>query len=78
MDFPKEGTLKNLITKNNNLLNEETALTILDQILLSLDFIHQRGLILCQIAPDSIFIKNIQDNRSEIECFICDLSKVMI
>lgn len=63
----KGTTLKELITQNHNILNEEAALIILEQILLTLDFMHKRGIILKQIDPENILINNIYHDRQEID-----------
>jgi serine/threonine protein kinase len=67
MDMQKGTTLKELITQNHTILNEEAALTILEQILLTLDFMHKRGIILKQIDPENILINNIYHDRQEID-----------
>jgi serine/threonine protein kinase len=46
MDSLNGCTLKELLKINKNVLKEESALIILEQILLSLDFMHSRGVIL--------------------------------
>lgn len=63
MDQHKCGTLNDLIRLNPNLIIEKTAITILEQILLTLDYIHQRGFILCSINPDTILINNIYSDK---------------
>jgi hypothetical protein len=40
MDLHKGGTLNELIAMNHNFLKEENALMILEQVLLTLDFMH--------------------------------------
>jgi serine/threonine protein kinase len=46
IDILNGCTLKELLKINKNVLKEESALIILEQILLSLDFMHSRGVIL--------------------------------
>ena len=43
IDMHKGSTLKEIMAQNKNFIKEETALIILEQILLTLDFMHARG-----------------------------------
>jgi serine/threonine protein kinase len=74
MDSLNGCTLKELLKINKNVLKEESALMILEQILLSLDFIHSRGVILQLINTESIFINNISNEKQEFDVSISDLS----
>jgi serine/threonine protein kinase len=46
MDMHKGRTLKELMINNRKAIKEETALIILEQILLTIDFMHLRGVLL--------------------------------
>ena len=46
MDMHKGRTLKELMITNRKAIKEETALIILEQILLTIDFMHLRGVLL--------------------------------
>jgi serine/threonine protein kinase len=74
MDSLNGCTLKELLKINKNVLKEESALMILEQILLSLDFIHSRGVILQLINTETIFINNISNEKQEFDVSISDLS----
>jgi serine/threonine protein kinase len=74
MDMLNGCTLKELLKINKNVLKEESALIILEQILLSLDFMHSRGVILQLINTETIFINNISNEKQEFDVSISDLS----
>jgi serine/threonine protein kinase len=74
MDSLNGCTLKEFLKINKNVLKEESALMILEQILLSLDFIHSRGVILQLINTETIFINNISNEKQEFDVSISDLS----
>lgn len=57
-------------------LSEETLLTIFEQILLTLDYIHKRDIILGKITLENILIKNIFHETQDVEVIIRDLSQV--
>jgi len=59
-------------------LSEETALTIILQILLTLDYIHKRGIILGKITLDDILINNTYNETQDVEVIIRDLSQAHI
>lgn len=46
MDMHKGRTLKELMINNRKAIKEEPALIILEQILLTIDFMHLRGVLL--------------------------------
>ena len=46
MDMQKGRTLKELMINNRKAIKEEPALIIIEQILLTLDFMHLRGVLL--------------------------------
>ena len=58
-------------------MKEETALLILEQILLTIDFMHLRGLIVREIKPETIIINNSYPEREEFDILFADLSSVM-
>ena len=70
MDFHQTGTLNELIAKNKGALKEEAALTILEQVLLILDYTHKRCITLNQITLNNILIKNIYHETEEFEVLI--------
>ncbi len=70
MDFHQRGTLNELIAKNQGALNEKAALTIIEQVLLILDYAHKRCITLNKITPHNIFIKNIYHDAEELEVLI--------
>ncbi len=53
-------------------------MTIVEQILLILDYIHLRGIIIHEINPDNILINNFSTNRQELEVLISDLNSVKL
>ena len=59
-------------------MSEETALTIILQILLTLDYIHKRGIILGKITLDDILINNTYNETQDVEVIIRDLSQAHI
>jgi serine/threonine protein kinase len=74
IDILNGCTLKELLKINKNVLKEESALIILEQILLALDFMHSRGVILKLINIETIFINNISNEKQEFDVSISDLS----
>jgi serine/threonine protein kinase len=74
MDMLNGCTLKELLKINKNVLKEESALIILEQILLTLDFMHSRGVILQLINTETIFINNFSNEKQEFDVSISDLS----
>jgi|LauGreDrversion4_2_1035121.scaffolds.fasta_scaffold751569_1 hypothetical protein len=60
--------------KNKSGLKEETALIILEQVLLTLDFMHSRGILLNLKSLESILIDSISNYRQEYDVSIVDLS----
>jgi serine/threonine protein kinase len=59
-------------------LKEESAFTILEQVLLTLDYMHKRGIIHCQISLESILINNINNETEDTEISICSLGNVHV
>jgi len=59
-------------------LSEETALTIFLQILLTLDYIHKRGIILGKMNLDDILINNTYNETQDVEVIISDLAQAHI
>lgn len=59
-------------------LKEESALTILEQVLLTLDYMHKRGIIHCQISLESVLINNINNETEDTEISICSLGNVHV
>lgn len=76
MDLHEGGTLNELLEISKSTfkrLNEKIALTIIEQVLLALDFIHKRGIIHRDIKLDNILINSISEDPQDIEVVISDL-----
>ena len=54
-------------------MKEEALLTILEQILLAVDFMHKRGIIHRDLKLDNILINRICQETDDIEVVISDL-----
>lgn len=71
LEYQEEGSLLNEIFKSRR-FDEENTKTIMEQLLLSIDFIHQKGVVHRDIKLENILIHKIEDDGKQYEVKIAD------